>query len=115
MGLVFCLQLAAYVGYCLSEASGSCEVAWRLPMTSVEADEIASSNAFLSSAALRVLTVAIRPLTAEDVETLKGCAGADERLSFVVQEPAKVSIEANGVAVLIDSRGIIVWSRRESL
>lgn len=82
-------RLATHIGYCLEEASGSCEVAWRHPIASAETDEIASFNGLLSSAALRVLTVAIRPLTAEDVELLKSCAGADERLSFVAQEPAK--------------------------
>lgn len=51
---------------------------------------MSSANAALSSAALRVLTVAIRPLTADEVARLKACEGADERLKLAAQEPQKV-------------------------
>ncbi|KAL8449364.1 hypothetical protein Emag_003654 [Eimeria magna] len=82
-------RLAAHVGYCLSETAGTSEVAWNVPLGLSEMEEISGANATLSSAALRVLTVAVRPLTAAQFAKLKACECADERLKLVTQEPEK--------------------------
>lgn len=82
-------RLAAHLGYCLIEASSTCEICWRLPVGTADLEEIQQANASLSSAALRVLTIAFRPLTVEEVEKLRACEGADERLKFVTHDPNK--------------------------
>ncbi|KAL8425909.1 hypothetical protein ACSSS7_008277 [Eimeria intestinalis] len=82
-------QLAAHVGYCLSENAGTSGVAWNVRLGLSEIEEISGANATLSSAALRVLTVAVRPLTAAQFAKLKTCETADERLKLVTQEPEK--------------------------
>ncbi|KAL8427456.1 hypothetical protein Efla_003903 [Eimeria flavescens] len=82
-------RLAAHLGYCLDESAGNSGISWNSPLAAAELEEIANANAALSSAALRVLGVALRPLTAEEVEKLKACEGADERLKLVTQMPEK--------------------------
>ncbi|KAL8454072.1 hypothetical protein Emed_000570 [Eimeria media] len=82
-------RLAAHVGYCLSESAGASEVAWNVPLGLSEMEEISGANATLSSAALRVLAVAVRPLTSAQFAKLKTCESAEERLKVVTQEPEK--------------------------
>ncbi|OEH74329.1 hypothetical protein cyc_04291 [Cyclospora cayetanensis] len=82
-------RLAPHLGVSLVESGGRCGLAADSPLSAAELEEIGAANAALSSAALRVLTVAFRPLTAEMIEKLRACAGADERLKTVVEEPAK--------------------------
>ncbi|CDJ57747.1 P-type Ca(2+)-ATPase, putative [Eimeria maxima] len=80
-------RMFPHLGFCLSENEGVSRVSWRSPLTEEEKAEIKAANDKLSSAALRVLAVAIKPLTDDDVEELKGCAGADERLHTILEEP----------------------------
>lgn len=86
-------QLFPYLGFCVAENGGVSSIGWHSPLTEEEKAEIKTANDKLSSAALRVLAVAIKPLTEEDIEELKGCAGADERLHTVVDEPPRVCLK----------------------
>eukprot|EP00928_Gymnodinium_smaydae_P028765 TRINITY_DN2184_c1_g4_i1.p1 TRINITY_DN2184_c1_g4~~TRINITY_DN2184_c1_g4_i1.p1 ORF type:complete len:1362 (-),score=247.19 TRINITY_DN2184_c1_g4_i1:78-3569(-) len=45
-----------------------------------------ASNAEMASKALRVLCVTLRPLTADDITALEGCANGDDRLKYLLSQ-----------------------------
>lgn len=82
-------KLVDKLGSVLDVADGSLQLPGRI-MNDVDRALVKQHNTNLADQALRSILLALRPLSAADMDKMKACRSADDRLAVILGEPTKV-------------------------
>eukprot|EP00930_Biecheleria_cincta_P035041 TRINITY_DN24137_c0_g3_i1.p1 TRINITY_DN24137_c0_g3~~TRINITY_DN24137_c0_g3_i1.p1 ORF type:complete len:1272 (-),score=188.79 TRINITY_DN24137_c0_g3_i1:259-3585(-) len=82
-------RLVDKLGSVLDVSDGALHLPGR-SMNDVDRASVKKHNSHLAHQALRSILLALRPLSAADLDKMKACSSADDRLAVILGEPTKV-------------------------